>query len=142
MNAIPHPELEALRTEFPILRTRTYLNSCSLGALSNRSMGYLGEYQALWNTLGASAWYELWMGRIDDLLERVAWFWNARRNEVALAPSVSGALSSIASRRAQASASSSSSIPAGASMRVSTPAAWKAGARNCRTRIPLRRSTS
>src|ERR671933_271824 len=46
-----HPELEALRTEFPILRTRTYLNSCSLGALSNLSMGYLGEYQALWNTL-------------------------------------------------------------------------------------------
>jgi len=97
MSAAPHPELEALRSEFPILRTRTYLNSCSLGALSNRSMGYLGEYQALWNTLGASAWYELWTGRIDDLLNRVAWFWNARRSEVALAPSVSGALSSIAS---------------------------------------------
>jgi kynureninase len=97
VSAAPHPELEALRSEFPILRTRTYLNSCSLGALSNRSMGYLGEYQALWNTLGASAWYELWMGRIGDLLDRVAWFWNARRSEVALAPSVSGALSSIAS---------------------------------------------
>jgi kynureninase len=97
VSGAPHPELEALRGEFPILRTRTYLNSCSLGALSNRSMGYLGEYQALWNTLGASAWYELWMGRIGDLLDRVAWFWNARRSEVALAPSVSGALSSIAS---------------------------------------------
>ncbi len=97
MSAIPHPELEALRGEFPILQTRTYLNSCSLGALSNRSMGYLGEYQALWNTLGASAWYELWMGRIGDLLDRVAWFWNARRSEVALAPSVSGAVASVAS---------------------------------------------
>jgi kynureninase len=97
VSGAPHPELEALRGEFPILRTRTYLNSCSLGALSNRSMGYLGEYQALWNTLGASAWYELWMGRIGNLLDRVAWFWNARRSEVALAPSVSGALSSIAS---------------------------------------------
>ena len=97
MSAVPHPELEALRDEFPILRTRTYLNSCSLGALSNRSMGYLGEYQALWNTMGASAWYELWMGRIGDLLDRVAWLWNARRPEVALAPSVSGALAAIAS---------------------------------------------
>src|ERR1700741_575914 len=97
MSGIPHPELEALRSEFPILQTRTYLNSCSLGALSNRSMGYLGEYQALWNTLGASAWYELWMGRIGDLLDRLAWFWNARRSEVALAPSVSGALASVAS---------------------------------------------
>jgi selenocysteine lyase/cysteine desulfurase len=97
MSGVPHPELEAFRREFPILQTRTYLNSCSLGALGTRSMGYLGEYQALWNTLGASAWYELWMGRIGDLLDRVAWFWNARRCEVALAPSVSGALASVAS---------------------------------------------
>lgn len=97
MSTVPHPELEAFRREFPILQTRTYLNSCSLGALGTRSMGYLGEYQALWNTLGASAWYELWMGRIGDLLDRVAWLWNARRPEVALAPSVSGALASIAS---------------------------------------------
>ncbi len=97
MSSIPHPELEAFRREFPILQTRTYLNSCSLGALGTRSMGYLGEYQALWNTLGASAWYELWMGRIDDLLERVAWLWNARRPEVALSPSVSGALAAVSS---------------------------------------------
>lgn len=97
MTGIPHPELEALRAEFPILKTRTYLNSCSLGALSNRSMGYLGEYQALWNTMGASAWYELWMGRIGDLLDRLAWLWNARRGEVALSPSVSGAIASVAS---------------------------------------------
>jgi kynureninase len=94
---IPHPELEAWRREFPILQTRTYLNSCSLGALSTRSMGYLGEYQALWNTLGASAWYELWMARIGNLLDRVAWLWHAKRNEVALSPSVSGAVAAIAS---------------------------------------------
>ena len=97
MSGIPHPELERWRTEFPILQTRTYLNSCSLGALSRRSMGYLGEYQALWNTMGASAWYELWMGRITQLRQSVAAMWNAHENEVALAPSVSGALSSIAS---------------------------------------------
>lgn len=95
--SIPHPELERLRTEFPILQTRTYLNSCSLGALSRRSMGYLGEYQALWNTMGASAWYELWMGRVAQLRREVATMWNAKENEVALSPSVSGALSSIAS---------------------------------------------
>lgn len=97
MSTIPHPELERLRTEFPILLTRTYLNSCSLGALSRRSMGYLGEYQALWNTMGASAWYELWMGRIGQLKQAVASMWNAHESEIALSPSVSGALSSIAS---------------------------------------------
>lgn len=97
MSAIPYPELERWRTEFPILQTRTYLNSCSLGALSRRSMGYLGEYQALWNTLGASAWYELWLGRLAELRGRVAELWNAEPAEIALLPSVSAALSSIAS---------------------------------------------
>jgi kynureninase len=97
MSGIPHPELEAWRTEFPILQTRTYLNSCSLGALSRRSMGYLGEYQALWNTMGASAWYELWMGRIGELRGRVAAMWGAQPAEIGLAPSVSGALATVAS---------------------------------------------
>lgn len=97
MTPVPHADLEAWRSEFPVLLTRCYLNSCSLGALSRRSMGYLGEYQALWNTLGASAWYELWMGRIGALRLRVAEMWNAHGDEIALSPSVSAALSSIAS---------------------------------------------
>lgn len=94
----PHPELATRwRGEFPILQTHTYMNSCSLGALSRRSMGYLGEYQALWNSMGASAWYELWLGRIAELRGHVARMWNARENEIALTPSVSAALSSVAS---------------------------------------------
>lgn len=94
----PHPELAARwRGEFPILQTHTYMNSCSLGALSRRSMGYLGEYQALWNSMGASAWYELWLGRIAELRGHVARMWNAKDSEIALTPSVSAALSSVAS---------------------------------------------
>jgi kynureninase len=95
MNAPPHPELERWRSEFPILSTRTYLNSCSLGPLSRRSMGYLGEYQALWNTMGASAWYELWLGRLAELRGRVAELWNADGSEIALMPSVSAALGMV-----------------------------------------------
>ncbi len=97
MSQIPHFELERWRDEFPILAHRTYLNSCSLGPLSRRSMGYLGEFQALWNTLGAAAWYELWMGRLAELRHRVAQLWSARDTEIALLPSVSAALSSVAS---------------------------------------------
>ena len=97
MTTIPHSELERWRGEFPILGTHTYLNSCSLGALSKRSMGYLEEYQRLWNTMGASAWYELWMGRIAELRGRVARLWSAREAEIGLSPSVSSALSSISS---------------------------------------------
>jgi kynureninase len=89
--------LEAWRAEFPILQRKTYLNSCSLGALSGRSMAYLAEFQELWNELGASAWYELWMGRIEELRARVAGLLAAEEAEVALSPSVSAALSSIAS---------------------------------------------
>lgn len=97
MSGLPHPEMERWRTEFPILQTRNYLNSCSLGALSRRSMGYLGEYQALWNSMGASAWYELWLGRLAELRGRVAELFDARPAETALMPSVSAALAAIAS---------------------------------------------
>ena len=33
------------RVEFPILKTHTYLNSCSLGALSHRAEMYLDEFR-------------------------------------------------------------------------------------------------
>lgn len=97
MSNIPHPELERWRDEFPILQSRTYLNSCSLGPLSRRSMGYLGEFQGLWNTMGASAWYELWLGRLSLLRGRVAELLRARPGEIGLLPSVSAALSSVSS---------------------------------------------
>ncbi len=97
MSGIPHPELEHTRSQFPILEKRTYLNSCSLGALSLRSIAYLNEYQKLWNTMGASAWYELWLGRLSELRGRVAQLWGAEIEEVALLPSVSAALSIVAS---------------------------------------------
>lgn len=97
MSLIPHSELEDWRAEFPILEAKTYLNSCSLGALSHRSMRYLADYQELWNTMGASAWYEIWMGKLAELRGAVATSWNASPQEIALTPSVSAGLSSIAS---------------------------------------------
>ena len=89
--------LESWRDEFPILRHTTYLNSCSLGALSRRSLGYVGEFHALWNAMGAAAWYEEWWGRLDALRSGVATFWNAEPGEIALSSSVSAAIGSVAS---------------------------------------------
>lgn len=97
MKRVPHPELEEYRAQFPILARKTYLNSCSLGALSTRSSSYLTEFQELWHEHGASAWYELWLGRMDDLRKQIAKLLNARDPEIALVPSVSAALSSISS---------------------------------------------
>lgn len=94
--AIEHPELVAYRSEFPILQRKIYLNSCSLGALSNRSMQGLAEFMEIWNEWGAHAWYEIWLGEIAKARQKFAAIIGAQPQEVAIAPSVSAALSSIA----------------------------------------------
>ncbi len=91
----PLSDLEALRAEFPILERRTYLNSCSLGALSHRSEAYLSEFTERWHDMGASAWYRHWLGRVEDLRGRVAAFLGTTPREMALMPSTSAALAVI-----------------------------------------------
>lgn len=89
------PDLEAIRAQFPILSRRTYLNSCSLGALSLRSEMYLDEFRERWHDLGAAAWHGHWLGRVEDLRSRVAAFWGSTPEEVALLPSTSAALAMV-----------------------------------------------
>jgi len=95
-NDLPVLDVEALRAEFPILSRKTYLNSCSLGALSTRAETYLDDFRERWHDMGASAWYEHWLGRVEDLRNRVARFWGSETEEVALLPSTSAALSVLA----------------------------------------------
>ncbi len=95
-NAIEHPDLIEYRAEFPILQRKTYLNSCSLGALSTRSMQGLETFMEMWNEWGAHAWYEIWLGEIAKAREKFASLIGAQLHEVAIAPNVSTALSSIA----------------------------------------------
>ena len=94
--AEPHRDLISWRKEFPILQRKTYLNSCSLGALSTRSMAGMARFQELWNEYGASAWYKLWLGEIAEVREKFARLIGAQPHEVAIAPNVSAALSEIA----------------------------------------------
>ena len=95
-SAEPHRDLIAWRKEFPILQRKTYLNSCSLGALSTRSMAGMARFQELWNEYGASAWYKLWLGEIAEVREKFARIIGAQPHEIAIAPNVSAALSEIA----------------------------------------------
>ncbi|MDX1493211.1 MAG: aminotransferase class V-fold PLP-dependent enzyme [Longimicrobiales bacterium] len=88
-------DLDAVRDEFPILHRKTYLNSCSLGALSKRSEGYLRDFTGRWHDMGASAWYGHWLGRIEELRERVARFLGTTSRELALLPSTSTALAAV-----------------------------------------------
>ena len=94
--AEPHRDLLSWRKEFPILQRKTYLNSCSLGALSTRSMAGMARFQELWNEYGASAWYKLWVGEIAEVRKKFARIIGAQPHEVAIAPNVSAALSEIA----------------------------------------------
>lgn len=89
------PDFDALRDEFPVLARKTYLNSCSLGALSRRSEGYLRTFTDEWHEMGASAWYGHWLGRIEELRARVATFLGATPRELALLPTTSTALAAV-----------------------------------------------
>ena len=85
------------RQEFPILSRKTYLNSCSLGALSRRAEARITQFHDDWHNYGASAWYEIWLGRIEELRTRVAHMLGVAAADVAITHSTSTALSSIAS---------------------------------------------
>lgn len=87
----------SLRSEFPILRQQTYLNSCSLGALGKRTVARIDQFLKEWRSQGAAAWYETWWGRLQETRTAFAKIIQAQPNEVAILPSVSAALSVIAS---------------------------------------------
>src|SRR5437773_8954576 len=93
--AAPHA-LARYRSEFPIFRERIYLNTCSLGALGERARRKVAEFLDLWQSRGASAWYDVWWAGLTDLRARYARLVGAAPAEIALAPSISVAVSAVA----------------------------------------------
>src|SRR5713101_6332677 len=88
--------LARYRSEFPIFRHAVYLNTCSLGALGDRTRRRIAEFFDLWQARGASAWYDVWWAALSELRARYARIVGAGPEEIALAPSVSVALSAVA----------------------------------------------
>ncbi len=88
--------LARYRSEFPIFRHAVYLNTCSLGALGERTRRRVAEFFDLWQARGASAWYDVWWAALSELRARYARIVGAGPEEIALAPSVSVALSAVA----------------------------------------------
>ena len=84
------------RDEFPIFRHSVYLNSCSLGALSRRSRARVNTYLDQWETRGAPAWYDTWWQALADLRAAYGRVIGAPAGTIALHPSISSALTSIA----------------------------------------------
>lgn len=87
----------AYRAEFPIFERTAYLNSCSLGALGARVRAAVGRFLDLWDVSGASAWYGPWWDELDALRASLAAVIGADPEEVALAPSITGAITAVAS---------------------------------------------
>src|SRR2546428_1644632 len=88
--------LARYRSEFPIFRDAVYLNTCSLGALGERTRRRTAEFLDLWQARGASAWYDVWWAALAELRARYARIVGASPEEIALAPSVSVALAAVA----------------------------------------------
>lgn len=91
------PDLASYRSEFPIVGERTYLISASLGPLSLRGRAAAQEHLDLWGQLGPE---ELWgdhgLPKLQECRDRFARLIGADVDEVAIVPSVSAGLSSIA----------------------------------------------
>src|SRR5256886_16991830 len=83
----PHP-LARYRSEFPIFRDRIYLNTCSLGALGERARRKVAEFLDVWQSPGASAWYDVWWPGLGDPRARYARLIGAAPAQTALAPTI------------------------------------------------------
>jgi kynureninase len=91
-------ELSKWRAEFPVLDRRTYLISASLGPLSRRSRALAEEHLDLWSRLGPEElWFEHGLPRLQECREHFAGLIGADPDEIAVIPSVSSGLSSLAS---------------------------------------------
>ncbi len=97
MPNVSAPDWSALRSEFPVFEHTTYLNTCSLGALSRRTRGAVNQFLDLWQAYGASAWYKTWLGEITALRGSFERLVNAQPGTCTIQHSISAALAVIAS---------------------------------------------
>ncbi|MDQ3646484.1 MAG: aminotransferase class V-fold PLP-dependent enzyme [Actinomycetota bacterium] len=92
------PDFAVYRDEFPVVEKRTYLISASLGPLSRRSRRAAEEHLDLWERLGPEElWFEHGLPQLARCRRSLAALIGADEDEVAIVPSVSSGLSSIAS---------------------------------------------
>ena len=88
-------DAETIRQQFPILRDKVYLNSCSQGALSNKVRDAYAAYLDDWDEKG-SPW-EYWVERMEAARHAFSALINALPDEVAVTTSASASVSALAS---------------------------------------------
>ncbi|HUQ17944.1 MAG TPA: aminotransferase class V-fold PLP-dependent enzyme [Candidatus Saccharimonadales bacterium] len=90
-------QIQHWRDEFPITERLIYLNNCSLTPLPKRGATALAEFARTWTELGGRAWFDHWVGVLDALRGEFAQVLGADTDEIALEPTASAALVTIAS---------------------------------------------
>jgi selenocysteine lyase/cysteine desulfurase len=90
------PDWKALRAEFPLLDRYVYFNACSLGPLPRRGRAALARYAEDWDAKGTPVWYSDWLPLLARFREKVGTLLGAPAGSTAIAPSVSVALSTLA----------------------------------------------
>ena len=91
------PDWKALRHQFPLLDRYIYLNACSLGPLPRRGRAALESYANDWDSQGTPVWFSDWLPLLERLRTQVQGLLNAPEGSTAIAPSVSVALTTLAS---------------------------------------------
>src|SRR5215467_14654314 len=88
-------EILRIRRRFPVLSEKIYLNSCSQGALSDTVRAAFSDYLLSWDVAG-SPW-DRWIDEYEAARKVFARFIGAHADEVAILPSASAGINSIAS---------------------------------------------
>jgi selenocysteine lyase/cysteine desulfurase len=88
-------KIEAIRTQFPIFKNKIFLNSCSQGALSEAVEASLHAHIRSWHEHG-SPW-DRWVEEYENARAAFARFIGATPDEVAVVPSASAGINSVAS---------------------------------------------
>jgi selenocysteine lyase/cysteine desulfurase len=89
------PDWQNIRSHFPVLEKKTYLNSCAYGALATDVTDALQRYICDRQEKGTDWHY--WVERNDSVRNAVAKFLRADPDEIAVTASASAGINSIAS---------------------------------------------
>jgi selenocysteine lyase/cysteine desulfurase len=89
------PDWASLRSRFPVLDNKTYLNSCSYGAMSEDVKDALNRYIRDREERGTD--WDYWVERNESVRHAVANFLGAKPDEVAITTSASASINSLAS---------------------------------------------
>jgi selenocysteine lyase/cysteine desulfurase len=84
-----------IRSRFPVFSNKIYLNSCSQGALSDAVRKGFTDFLETWDQHGSS--WDVWIEEYEATRRAFADFLGAQPDEVAVIPSASAGINSIAS---------------------------------------------